>query len=66
MELWYSDSNSPVKLGDVVHLYKDKHPSVVIYVPETNNDMKGLEVLTMDERRSFLRINPAWIGAYWK
>lgn len=64
--LWYSDSNSPVQLGDVVRLFKDKHPSIVVYVPETNNDMRGLEVVTMDERKYFMSINPGWIGAYWK
>ena len=66
MQLWYSESNSPVQLGDVVHLYKDKHPSIVTYVPETNRDMRGLEVVTMNEKKIFMSINPGWIGAYWK
>jgi hypothetical protein len=66
MQLWYTDTNSPVQLGDVVHLFKDRTPSVVIYVPQSNTDPKSLEVMVMNEKRTFYRINPNWIRAYWK
>lgn len=80
MELWYSDSNSPVQIGDVVHLTFDlssvyrvrrqgKVPAyIVTHVPEDNSwNSRGLELKAMDEFGCFERnCNPALIGAYWK
>lgn len=80
MQLWYSDTNSPVQVGDVVHLTFDLDPIyrvkrmgrvpayVVTHVPEDNQyGKRGLELKSMDEMGCFRdNCNPALIGAYWK